>query len=68
VYRGSSKGPCIGSIYTHTSRVGGIEQLFPSLIVNHGQRSNHQAANVVQNSEDFTMHMYSEKGTGKEQI
>ena len=32
VYRGTSRGPCIGSIYTHPSRVGGIEQLFPSLV------------------------------------
>jgi hypothetical protein len=32
VYRGPSSGPCIGSIYTHPSMVGGIEQLFPSLV------------------------------------
>ena len=31
MYRGPPRGPCIGSIYTHSSRVGGIEQLFPSL-------------------------------------
>ena len=31
VYRGPSRGSCIGSIYTHPSRVGGIEELFPSL-------------------------------------
>ena len=32
VYRGPPRGPCIDSIYTHPSRVGGIEQLFPSLV------------------------------------
>ena len=31
MYKGPSRGPCIGTIYTHPSRVGGIEQLFPSL-------------------------------------
>ena len=31
MYKGSSRGPCIGTIYTHPSRVGVIEQLFPSL-------------------------------------
>ena len=30
--RGPSRGSYIGSIYTHPSRVGGIEELFPSLI------------------------------------
>jgi len=27
VYRGPSRGPCVVIIYTHPSRVGGIEQL-----------------------------------------
>jgi len=31
VYRGPPRDPCIGSIYTHPSRVGGIHQLFPLL-------------------------------------
>ena len=29
VYRGPSRGPCIGIIYIHPSRVGGIHPLFP---------------------------------------
>ena len=28
MYRGPSRGPCIGIIYTHPSRVGGIHPLF----------------------------------------
>jgi len=28
VFRGPPRGPCIGSIYTHPSRVGDIEALF----------------------------------------
>ena len=34
VYRGPSRGPCIGVIYTHPSRVGGIHALFsPTIII-----------------------------------
>jgi len=28
VYRGPSRGPCVGTIYAHPSRVGGIQALF----------------------------------------
>ena len=28
MYRGPSRGPCVGTIYTHPSRVGGIQALF----------------------------------------
>jgi len=36
VYRGPSRGPCIGIIYTHPSRVGGIHPLFsPSISIYH---------------------------------
>ena len=30
MYRGPPRGPCIGSIYTHPSRVGGIKLLLSS--------------------------------------
>jgi len=35
VYRSPSRGPCIGIIYTHPSRVGGIQALFsPTISLN----------------------------------
>ena len=33
------RGPCVGIIYTHPFRVGGIQQLFPPSV---GNRSCHQ--------------------------
>jgi hypothetical protein len=32
VYSGPSRGPCVGIIYTHPSRVGGIQELFSPII------------------------------------
>ena len=33
MYRGPSRGPCIGIIYTHPSRVGVIHPLFPPTVI-----------------------------------
>jgi len=30
MYRGPSRGPCVGTIYTHPSRVGGIQAIILS--------------------------------------
>ena len=57
--RGPSRGPCIGSIYTYSSRVGGIQQLFPSLPVPHCCRRVNFARQILINRNVSGMFTYS---------